>query len=83
MVNVPVLSKTIVSTSAKRSIESALLSKTPARKSAPLATTCTVGTARARAQGQVIMSTQIAVIKASWKLEPFANQKSAVDKAAI
>mgnify|MGYP003343127020 CR=1 FL=1 len=46
------------------------------------ATTCTAGTASASAQGQVMISTQIAVISASWNVAPRAIQNNAVESAA-
>ena len=60
-VSVPVLSKITVSISARRSIASPELRITPARNSAPDATTCTAGIASASAHGQVMISTAIAV----------------------
>jgi hypothetical protein len=82
-VRVPVLSKTTVSTFARRSSASPELRKTPARKRAPEATTCTTGIASARAQGQVMMSTAIAVRSASCTDEPVAIHVTAVTAAAV
>ena len=80
-VSVPVLSKTTVSTSASRSMASPALRMTPARNSAPDATTCTAGMASASAQGQVMMSTAIAVTSASCKDAPAMSQPTAVSAA--
>ena len=78
----PVLSNTTVSICAKRSSASAALSNTPPRNKAPLATTCTAGTASASAQGQVTISTEMAVTSASWIDAPRHSQNSAVASAA-
>ena len=73
-VSVPVLSNTTVSISAKRSIASPELRITPARNSAPDATTCTAGIASASAHGQVMISTAIAVMIASCVDAPATSQ---------
>ncbi len=59
-----------VSASASRSMASPELRITPARNSAPEATTCTAGIASASAQGQVMISTAIAVTTASCSEAP-------------
>ncbi len=64
VVSVPVLSKTMVSHCAMRSIASPDCSSTPARNRLPEATTCVAGTASASAQGQVMIRTAMAVMMA-------------------
>ncbi len=58
----PVLSNTTVSISASRSSAVALFSKTPLRKSRPLAAVVTAGTASPSAQGQVMISVAMAML---------------------
>ena len=76
-VSVPVLSKMTVSASASRSMASPALRMTLARNSAPEATTCTAGMASASAQGQVMMSTAIAVTIASCSEAPASEPADA------
>ena len=54
---------------------------TPARNSAPEATTCTAGIASASAHGQVMISTAIAVMIASCTDAPATSQPIAVSAA--
>ena len=54
---------------------------TPARNSAPEATTCTAGIASASAQGQVMISTAMAVMIASCTDAPAMSQPMAVSAA--
>ena len=54
------------------------LRMTPARNRAPEATTCTAGIARAKAHGQVMISTAIAVMMASCKEAPATSHPIAV-----
>ena len=62
-VSVPVLSNTTTSTCAKRSSASPDFTSTPRLNSRPVATTCTAGTARPSAQGQVMISTATAFMQ--------------------
>ena len=80
-VSVPVLSKTIVSTSASRSRPSPELSITPWRNIALAATTCTAGTARPSAQGQVMISTVMAITSAGCHDRPSSSQPMKVVSA--
>ena len=61
-VSVPVLSKTTVSMTASRSIAEPSLTMMPFSNSRRAATTCTIGTARPSAQGQVMMRTAMAMV---------------------
>ena len=81
IVSVPVLSKTTVSTSAKRSMASPELRMIPILKSVAEATTWTVGIASASAQGHVMISTAITVTTASWMVAPASSHPSAVSAA--
>ena len=81
-VSVPVLSKTIVSTSAKPLDSVAgIENHAGLRNSAPEATTWTAGIASASAHGQVMISTAIAVINASCTEAPAISQPTSVNAA--
>ena len=54
---------------------------TPARNKAPDATTCTAGIASAKAQGQVMISTAIAVMIASCSEAPARSHPAKVSAA--
>ena len=69
-VSVPVLSKTTVSAAANRSRAVADFSRMPCRISRALASTWTTGTARPRAQGQVMIRTATAIISAGCQAMP-------------
>ena len=73
-VSVPVLSNTMVSTSARRSRPSGALISTPLPNSRLVAATCTAGTASASAQGQVMIRTAIAAVSAASQPWPAAIQ---------
>ncbi len=66
-VSVPVLSSTATSAPASRSSAVPSFRRTPRRNSAPLAAIITLGTARPSAQGQVMISTAVAMFTASRK----------------
>ena len=80
-VSVPVLSKITVSASASRSMASPALRMTPRLNNAPEATTCTAGIASANAQGQVMISTAMAVTTASCSEAPASHQPTKVSAA--
>ncbi|ODT12515.1 MAG: hypothetical protein ABS57_21730 [Mesorhizobium sp. SCN 65-12] len=81
-VSVPVLSKATASTSARRSMAEPSFIMMPASKSRRAATTCTMGTARPSAHGQVMMSTAMAMLIA-WCQSPVATiQPRKVSNAA-
>ena len=70
-VRTPVLSRTTVSISARRSIAEPSFTMMPFSNRRRAATTWTIGTARPSAQGQVMMSTAIAIVIA-WCASPVA-----------
>mmetsp|Transcript_18518 Transcript_18518/g.30304 ORF Transcript_18518/g.30304 Transcript_18518/m.30304 type:complete len:231 (+) Transcript_18518:2251-2943(+) len=82
-VRVPVLSKTTVSTAAKRSSAVAFLIKTPLRNSAPEAAVVTAGTARPKAQGQVMIRTAAAMFNATRISPAQINQPTKASAARI
>ena len=81
-VSVPVLSKITVSTAASFSSAAPSLIMMPERNRRPLATTCTAGTARPSAQGQVMMRTATAVISESCQPWPSSSQPASVMAAS-
>ncbi len=81
-VRVPVLSKTTVSTPESFSSAAPSLIITPLRKSTPLATACTAGTARPNAQGQVMIRTAMAVISETCQSPPVQRSQPASVVAA-
>ena len=83
LVSVPVLSKMTVSTPASFSSAAPSLIIMPERNSRPLATTCTAGTARPSAQGQVMMRTAMAAMMESCQPLPSSSQPMSVVAASV
>ena len=79
----PVLSKATWSASASRSSPAPDLTSTPRRNRREAAATCTAGTARPRAQGQVTISTVAARITASRTGIPSNHATTKVRAAAV
>ncbi len=68
---------------ASRSSAAPSLTMIPARISAPLATTCATGTARPSAQGQVMISTAIAITSEWCQPAPAISQPASVSAASV
>ena len=83
MVKVPVLSSRARSILASRSSAEPSLTIIPARIIAPLATTWATGTARPSAQGQVMMSTAMAMTSDWYQPAPAIIQPAKVSAASV
>ena len=82
VVTVPVLSRTIVSTERVDSRTSGPLMRMPSWAPRPVPTMRAVGVARPRAQGQAMISTATAAVKASDRPAPVTIQKISVARAS-